>query len=237
MVPLQTAAVLQPQSFNLCFLVGYHTVMIHITTSCCATGGRSSCAPCSRLTKLGKGFFRDKYYEYLVHVCADFDAMLRHDWRRLGISAEEVREFCVWRNAPMRVLSSQGDLVDSYDPVRKERLRRALLHVQGREAGAGAAGGARAGEARQTPRSGGAWTPRRWPGLIWCEDLREARRQLMAAGESPKAAICEVLRAQIEAGREDPRARGAAALVRGAGAGVPGPAPGRAGARDLPGSC
>ena len=41
-------------------------------------------------------------------VCADFDAMLRHDWRRLGISAEEVREFCVWRNAPMRVLSSQG---------------------------------------------------------------------------------------------------------------------------------
>ena len=28
-------------------------------------------------------------------VCADFDAMLRHDWRRLGISVEEVREFCV----------------------------------------------------------------------------------------------------------------------------------------------
>ena len=52
-------------------------------------------------------------------VCADFDAMLR-DWRRLGISAEEVREFCVWRNAPMRVLSSQGDLVDSYDPALKE---------------------------------------------------------------------------------------------------------------------
>ena len=24
-------------------------------------------------------------------VCADFDAMLRHDWRRLGISAEEAR--------------------------------------------------------------------------------------------------------------------------------------------------
>ena len=53
-------------------------------------------------------------------VCADFDAMLRHDWRRLGISAKEVQEFCVWRNAPMRVLSSQGDLVDSYDPALKE---------------------------------------------------------------------------------------------------------------------
>ena len=36
-------------------------------------------------------------------VRADFDATLRHDWRRLGISAEKLREFCVWRN------------VDSYD--------------------------------------------------------------------------------------------------------------------------
>ena len=34
-------------------------------------------------------------------MCADFDAMLRHDWRRLGISAKEVREF-------LRVLSSQA---------------------------------------------------------------------------------------------------------------------------------
>ena len=31
------------------------------TTSCCATGRH-------RLTKLGKGFFRDKYCKYLVHV-------------------------------------------------------------------------------------------------------------------------------------------------------------------------
>ena len=27
------------------------------------------------------------------------------------------------------------------------------------------------------------------PGLFWCENLREARRQLMAVGESPKVAI------------------------------------------------
>ena len=27
------------------------------------------------------------------------------------------------------------------------------------------------------------------PGLFWCEDLRKARRQLMAAGESLKVAI------------------------------------------------
>ena len=135
-------------------------------------------------------------------VCADFDAMLRHDWRRLGISAEEVREFCVWRNAPMRVLSSQGDLVDSYDPALKEHrtvrflafdghcyMYRAVKRVLERQA-------ARVlyrGEARQTlPPIG---ERRRFdaadvqPGLFWCEDLREARRQLMAAGESPKVAI------------------------------------------------
>ena len=32
------------------------------------------------------------------------------NWRRLGISAKKVQEFCVWRNAPMCVLSSQATL-------------------------------------------------------------------------------------------------------------------------------
>ena len=83
-------------------------------------------------------------------VCADFDAMLRHDWRRLGISAEAVREFCVWRNAPMRVLSSQGNLVDSYDPALKEHRTVCFLAFDGHcymyraVKRAGAAGGARA---------------------------------------------------------------------------------------------
>ena len=49
----------------------------------------------------------------LEEVCADFDTMLCHDWRSLGVSAEEVRQSCVWRDAPMRFLSSQGDVVDS----------------------------------------------------------------------------------------------------------------------------
>ena len=57
--------------------------------------------------------------------------MLRHDWRRLGISAEEVQEFCVWRNAPMRVLSLQGDLVDSYDPALKEHRTVCFLAFDG----------------------------------------------------------------------------------------------------------
>ena len=46
--------------------------------------------------------------------------------RRLGISAKKVQEFCVWRNAPMRVLSSQGDLVNSYDPAQRLKEHRVL---------------------------------------------------------------------------------------------------------------
>ena len=103
-------------------------------------------------------------------VCADFDAMLRHDWRRLGISAEEVREFCVWRNAPMRVLSSQGDLVDSYGPALKEHravcflafdghcyMYRAVKWGSGRRA---CSTGARRGRPCRPSKSGGALTPR-----------------------------------------------------------------------------
>ena len=67
-----------------------------------------------------------------VEEVCDFDAMLRHDWRRLGISAKKVQEFCVWRNAPMRVLSLQGDLVDSYDPALKEHRTVCFLAFDGR---------------------------------------------------------------------------------------------------------
>ena len=36
-----------------------------------------------------------------------------------------------WRNAPMRVLSSQGDLVDSYDPALKEHRAVCFLAFDG----------------------------------------------------------------------------------------------------------
>ena len=59
------------------------------------------------------------------------------------------------------------------------------------------------------------------------------RRQKPQGGHEQPGAV---LRAEAEAGHQDPRAaggaRGAAEVVRGAGAGVPGP--GRLGARDLP---
>ena len=127
--------------------------------------------------------------------------MLRHDWRRLGISAEEVREFCVWRNADARA-ELAGRPRGQHDPALKEHrtvcflafdghcyMYRAVKRVLERQA-------ARVlyrGEARQTLPPIQEW--RRFdaadvqPGLFWCEDLREARRQLMAAGESPKVAI------------------------------------------------
>ena len=170
-------------------------------------------------------------------VCADFDAMLRHDWRRLSISAEEVREFCVWRNAPMRVLSSQGDLVDSYDPALKEHrtvcflafdghcyMYRAVKRVLERQA-------ARVlyrGEARQTLPPVQEWRRFDAADVQPGEDLREARRQLMAAGESPKVAISSP--AQYCGLR---LRRGTRIRVRGAQPGVQGPAPGRLGAQDF----
>ena len=176
-------------------------------------------------------------------VCADFDAMLRHDWRRLGISAEEVREFCVWRNAPMRVLSSQGDLVDSYDPALKEHrtvcflafdghcyMYRAVKRVLERQA-------ARVlyrGEARQTlPPIQERTCSRGCSGARTCGRRGASSWPPARAHQQPGA----VLRAQAEAGHQDPRAaggaRGAAEVVRGAQPGVPGPAPGRLGARDF----
>ena len=80
-------------------------------------------------------------------VCANFDAMLRHDWRRLGISAEEVREFCGADARAELAGQPRGQLRPGAEGAPHRvlpGLRRALLHVQGREAGAGAAGGARA---------------------------------------------------------------------------------------------
>ena len=67
----------------------------------------------------------------LEEVCADFDTMLCHDWRSLGVSAEEVRQFCVWRDAPMRFLSLQGDVVDSYDPALKRHRTVCFLCFNG----------------------------------------------------------------------------------------------------------
>ena len=103
----------------------------------------------------------------------------------------------------MRFLSSQGDVVDSYDPALKRHrtvcflcfnghcyMYRCVKRVLERDAWRTLY----RGEARQELPPIVEW--KRFdpalplePGLFWCEDLREARRDLMAAGESPKLTL------------------------------------------------
>ena len=112
-------------------------------------------------------------------VCADFDAMLRHDWRRLGISAKEGREFCVWRNAPMRVLSRRATW---WTATLKEHRTVCFLAFDGhcymsRVLERQAARVLYRGKARQTlppSKSGGALTPRTCRG---CSGARTCGRR------------------------------------------------------------
>ena len=120
-------------------------------------------------------------------------------------------------------------------------LRRALLHVQGREAGAGAQAARvlyRGGRGRpfRPSASGGASTRRTCSrGCSGARTLREARRQLMAVGESPKVAISSPAQCGLRL-RRGARIRELPELRRWCEAlgQEYGAAAGRAGARDLP---
>ena len=121
----------------------------------------------------------------------------------------------MWRNAPMRVLSLQGDLVDSYDPALKEHRTVCFLAFDGHCYMCRAVKRLYRGEARQTLPPIQEW--RRFdaadvqPGLFWCEDLAGGaapahgrRREPQGGHQQPGA----VLRAEAEAARQDPRAVG-----------------------------
>ena len=119
-------------------------------------------------------------------VCADFDAVLRHDWRRLGISAE--------RRGGARVLRvAQRPHARAELAGRPQHRAVCFLAFDGRRAVKRVLERACSTGARQTLPPIQEW--RRFDaadvqrGLFWCENLREARRQLMAAGESLKVAI------------------------------------------------
>ena len=89
-------------------------------------------------------------------VCADFDAMLRHDWRRLGISAERCESSTCGATPPCACLPGRGEADPAAHP-RVEALRR-----RGRAAGAVLVRG---------PAEGGAslWPPARaprWPSAV-----------------------------------------------------------------------
>ena len=98
--------------------------------------------------------------------------------------------FCVAQRPHARVQLA-GDLVDSYDPALKEHRTCASWPSrarQGREAGAGAAGGARAlpGRGKADPAAHLVEALRRLDVLFWRKDLAG---QLMAAGNSTKVAM------------------------------------------------
>ena len=132
------------------------------------------------------------------------DTMLCHDWRagsprRSGSSAS---------GAPMRFLSSQGNVVDSYDPALKRHRTVCFLCFNGRcymyrcvkrvlERDAWRT--LYRGEARQELPPIVEWKRAAFgAGLFWCEDLREARRDLIAAGE-PQSDPQQSLPVQAEA--------------------------------------
>ncbi|CAE7558183.1 unnamed protein product [Symbiodinium natans] len=58
----------------------------------------------------------------LQEVLSDFDAICPNSkWREQGVSPKEIREFCVWRGAPMFYVDCQGRLLDKYEPTVKEQ--------------------------------------------------------------------------------------------------------------------
>ena len=130
----------------------------------------------------------------------------------------------MWRNAPMRVLSSQGILVDSYDPALKEHRTVCFLAFDGHcymyravKQVLEHARGARRGRPCRPSKSEGALTPRTCS--RGCSGARTAgaRRQLMAVGKSPKVAISSPAQ-YCGLGHKDSRAaggaQGAAEVVR-----------------------
>ena len=58
----------------------------------------------------------------LAEVLSDFDAICDRGWQDRGVSPKEIREFCVWRGAPMFFVNCRGQLMDSYQPVEKEAV-------------------------------------------------------------------------------------------------------------------
>ena len=98
-------------------------------------------------------------------VCADFDAMLRHDWRRPASPQRRCESSACGATRPCATLWTATTRREGAPHRVLLGLRRALLHAQGRKEGAGEAGGARAlpgrGEGPCRPsKSGGASTPR-----------------------------------------------------------------------------
>ena len=159
----------------------------------------------------------------LQEVLSDFDAICtKKTWREQGITPREIREFCLWRQAPMFYVDCQGRLLDKYEPSVKEQRAvaftswngHAFFHKSARTVAKCEPIGERAryrGERKpgETPefKDWREWEGEVVSGHFHTEDLEQVRRELLAEGHCPKVVMRSMsewrcLRLRVR-GRED----------------------------------
>ncbi|CAE7368023.1 unnamed protein product, partial [Symbiodinium natans] len=138
-------------------------------------------------------------------VLSDFDAICtKKTWREQGITPREIREFCLWRQAPMFYVDCQGRLLDKYEPTVKEQRAvaftswngHAFFYKSARTVGKCEPIGERAryrGERKpgETPefKDWREWEGEVASGHFYTEDLEQVRRELLAEGHCPKVVM------------------------------------------------
>ena len=141
----------------------------------------------------------------LQEVLSDFDAICtQKTWREQGITPREIREFCLWRQAPMFYVDCQGRLLDKYEPSVKEQRAVAFTSWNGHaffyKSARTVAKCEPIGErARYRGERKPSATPefkdwREWEGEVasghfYTEDLEQVRRELLAEGHCPKVVM------------------------------------------------
>ena len=141
----------------------------------------------------------------LQEVLSDFDAICtKKTWREQGITPREIREFCLWRQAPMFYVDCQGRLLDKYEPTVKEQRAvaftswngHAFFYKSARTVAKCEPIGERAryrGERKpgETPefKDWREWEGEVASGHFYTEDLEQVRRELLAEGHCPKVVM------------------------------------------------
>ena len=134
-------------------------------------------------------------------VYSDFDAICPKNWERKGVTGTEIREFCVWRKAPLYIVNCRGQMLDCYEPpVREQRPVACCIYRDHaffyRNAGAVAFCDAEPrgqpsyrGERRESSvplfQDWKQWRGEIEPGHFWCQDLHVARAELLGQGHQP----------------------------------------------------
>ena len=158
----------------------------------------------------------------LAEVLSDFDTICDRGWQDRGMSPKEIREFCVWRGAPMFFVNCRGQLVDSYQPVEKEARAVAFAAWDGHaffyknartvhlcDESERIQPRYRAERRDSTAPEFAQWLE--WDGQLraghfWTRDLRKARADLLSEGHCPKVAmrsLCEWRGLRLRAGEAD----------------------------------